>query len=180
MLIKFIDGVGVEISEEELRSENPNTCFPVTLTDSNVSHLGYRMVDTSSAPSFNPLVERLVVESIVELEDESEVVTFGVSALPAEDSAVKKLQYQEQCTLAVQAMLDAEAQTRNYDGIMSLCTYATSTNVTFVAEGQAGVNWRDAVWATCYQILSDVEAGNRNVPTIDELLAELPTISWPT
>lgn len=82
-------------------------------------------------------------------------------------------------TAAVQRHLDATARTRNYDGILSLCSYATSTNPKFGPEGQAGVAWRDAVWAACYAILADVQAGNRAVPTEAQLLIELPSMGWP-
>lgn len=82
-------------------------------------------------------------------------------------------------TDAVQRHLDATAKTRNYDGILSLASYATSTNPTFAAEGQAGVAWRDAVWAYCYQALAAVQAQTRAVPTWEELKAELPAMVWP-
>lgn len=82
-------------------------------------------------------------------------------------------------TNAVQTHLDATSRTRNYDGILSLCSYAASTNPKFGPEGQAGVAWRDAVWATCYAILADVQAGNRAAPTEAQLLAELPAMVWP-
>ncbi len=88
-------------------------------------------------------------------------------------------QIQQRLTNAVQQHLDAKARERNYDGIMSLCTYATSSDPTFAAEGQAGVDWRDAVWAECYRILGEVEAGTRTIPTEDELLADLPGFTWP-
>ena len=80
---------------------------------------------------------------------------------------------------AVQIHLDATARTRGYDGILSAASYATSTNATFRSEGQACVVWRDSVWATCYQIMADVLSGTRPVPTIPEILAELPEIIWP-
>jgi hypothetical protein len=82
-------------------------------------------------------------------------------------------------TREVQAHLDATARTRNYDGILSLCSYAASAHPTFVAEGLAGVAWRDAVWAACYAVMAAVQAGTRAAPTPAELLAELPPMVWP-
>lgn len=82
-------------------------------------------------------------------------------------------------TDAVQVYLDTEAQTHNYDGILSACTYASSSIPKFAAEGKACVVWRDAVWAECYTILGLVQAGQRTPPTIPELLAALPAMTWP-
>ena len=83
-------------------------------------------------------------------------------------------------TSAIQSTLDEKAQERGYDSILSLCTYATSPTAKFSKEGQAGVSWRDEVWAKGYTILDDVESGARAIPTVDELLAELPDFVWPT
>lgn len=80
---------------------------------------------------------------------------------------------------AVQAMLDAKARERNYDGILSLCSYITSTNLAFAAEAAAGVAGRDAAWSTCYQALADVQNNLRPAPTVAALLAEIPAIVWP-
>lgn len=88
-------------------------------------------------------------------------------------------QIQQQLTNRVQRHLDDTARERSYDGILSLCTYATSANEKFRAEGQAGVEWRDAVWAECYRILGEVKEGTREIPTEDELLADLPAFVWP-
>lgn len=82
-------------------------------------------------------------------------------------------------TRAIQDMLDAKAQERNYDGILSACTYATSTVAKFRAEGQTCVDWRDQVWSTSYGLMAQVEAGQMPQPTIDELLAMLPLMVWP-
>lgn len=84
-----------------------------------------------------------------------------------------------QYTAAVQKHLDDFARTRGYDGILSAATYATSTVPKFKAEGQYAVEARDATWAKCYEVLAAVEAGSRPMPTLDELLAELPVLTWP-
>lgn len=84
-----------------------------------------------------------------------------------------------QYTAGVQQHLDNFARTRNYDGILSAATYATSQVPKFKAEGQYVVEARDATWAKCYEILAAVEAGSRPMPTMDELLAELPVLTWP-
>jgi len=80
---------------------------------------------------------------------------------------------------SVQNHLDTEAKTRNYDGILSACTYAGSSVPKFAAEGQACVLWRDSVWAACYTILGEVQSGQRPAPTIPELLGLLPAMNWP-
>lgn len=87
---------------------------------------------------------------------------------------------QKTLTDAMQSYLDHTAQERGYDGILSMCSYATSTNPRFGPEGQAGVSLRDAVWAYGYQIIAEVQAGTRPVPTAEELVAALPSIVWPS
>jgi len=82
-------------------------------------------------------------------------------------------------TERIQQRLDTFANTRNYDGILSACTYATSNVPKFAAEGQYCVDIRDTTWATSYQILDDVLSGLRPMPTIDELFTELPELIWP-
>lgn len=79
---------------------------------------------------------------------------------------------------AVQAHLDGAARELGYDGIFTACTYADEPAVPkFQQEGQALRAWRSQVWAACNQILTDVEAGTREVPDKAALLAELPTFA---
>jgi len=82
-------------------------------------------------------------------------------------------------TAAVQKHLDDFARTRAYDNITSAATYATSTNPKFAAEGQYAVEARDATWVKFYEVLAAVEAGSRPMPTLEELIAELPVLAWP-
>lgn len=76
-------------------------------------------------------------------------------------------------TKAVQAMLDTEARAHNYDDVVSACSYAAAPNP-FQAEGVSFVTWRGACWAKCYEIMADVQSGQRAQPSIAELLAMMP------
>lgn len=88
---------------------------------------------------------------------------------------------QQEIVTATQQRLDDFARTRNYDGILSLCTYATSTVPKFAAEGQYGVTARDATWAKLYEMLAEVEAGARPVPGgYADIEPELPVLAWPS
>ena len=80
---------------------------------------------------------------------------------------------------AVQKRLDDFARTRDYDSILSAASYATSTNPKYAVEGQYAVAARDATWGKYYEVLAADKAGSRPMPTLDELLAELPVLAWP-
>lgn len=82
-------------------------------------------------------------------------------------------------TAAVQARLDDWAKTRNYDGILSACTYATSTVPKFAAEGQAAVVARDATWNAMYALLEDVQDGTHPMPTgYADVEPIMPSLEW--
>lgn len=80
---------------------------------------------------------------------------------------------------AIQFELDKKAHERSFDNMLSLCSYATSTNERFRGDADLAVPWRDAMWAKGYEILDAVVAGERPIPTREELLAELPSFEWP-
>jgi hypothetical protein len=83
-------------------------------------------------------------------------------------------------TAAIQKRLDDFARTRNYDGILSACTYAASAVPKFQGEGAACVNLRDATWAAAYDILAEVQGGQRSMPSnIEDIADDLPDLAWP-
>lgn len=93
----------------------------------------------------------------------------------------KEAHIQKQMTDSVQQALDGFAKTRGYDGIMSACSYSNSTDAQFKLEADYCIQLRDTTWRMGYAILAEVKAGNRPVPTVEELIAELPVGSakWP-
>lgn len=112
------------------------------------------------------------------------VATVQVVPLTVEDlntlEANKKAAVKSEVIQQTQSRLDSFAQTRNYDNILSACTYATSPTTKFATEGQYCVAQRDATWAKLLEILADVEAGTRPVPSgYAEIEPELPPLVWP-
>ncbi|SKA30956.1 hypothetical protein SAMN05428963_11390 [Consotaella salsifontis] len=80
---------------------------------------------------------------------------------------------------AVQAHLDAKARERRYDSIQAAVTYRGDPNAQFAAEAEALIAWRSAVWTYATAQLAAVEAGEREQPTVEAFLAELPVFEWP-
>lgn len=76
---------------------------------------------------------------------------------------------------SVQAHLDAAARSAGYDSILSACSYAGAPNP-YQAEGAKFLAWRGEVWAHCYQALTDVQSGERAVPSEGEFIAGLPQL----
>jgi hypothetical protein len=80
-----------------------------------------------------------------------------------------------------QQRLDEFARTREYESILSACTYSTSTVEKFRIEGQYCVEARDATWNKLFQILEEVQTEQRPTPTsYDDIQSDLPILEWPT
>lgn len=74
---------------------------------------------------------------------------------------------------AIEDHLNVTAQSFRYDNMMSARSYAGYTNP-FQTEAQSLAVWASNCWVKAGEIEAAVEAGDRDMPTIDEVLAELP------
>lgn len=101
---------------------------------------------------------------------------YEVVAIPVHVPTHEELK--KMFTDAIQKYLDTTAQERRYDNIFTAISYVNSTDEIFAREAQACLVWRDKVWRKCYDILDAVEDGEREIPTIEELISELPKIEW--
>ena len=86
----------------------------------------------------------------------------------AEQEIIAKMYERE-----VEQLLNSTAKEHRYDSIDTACSYASVENP-FQEESKLFVSWRGNVWAYCYQILNDVKEKKRAIPSLDELMAELP------
>lgn len=80
---------------------------------------------------------------------------------------------------AIQAHVDATARSMDYSDGVSVASYRYSTRVDWAAQAVTFVGWRDAVWTQVYALLAAVQAGQTQPPTIADLIADLPVITWP-
>ena len=101
---------------------------------------------------------------------------YEVVAIPAPTPEEIAEKIQKQLTDAVQNVLDSKAQELLYDSCLSVCSYVDTGVAKFDAEGRAFRTWRSAVWAKGYDILAQVQSGQRAIPTEEQLIAELPKL----
>ena len=83
---------------------------------------------------------------------------------------------QAMLTAKVQKHLDTTAQKLGYDSCLSVCSYVNTGVAKFDEEGEAFRKWRSAVWAKGYEIVAEVQAETREIPTEEELMMELPLL----
>lgn len=77
---------------------------------------------------------------------------------------------------AIDAHVEATAQSRQYNSAAHMASYVASTVPEWAAEAEAFVAWRDQVWVTAIHFLATVT----EAPTIEAVIEALPQIEWPT
>lgn len=162
-----------------LQAENPNTSFPENPSDALLAEWDVYPVVPAAMPSYDGLTESVEQSNPVKVGGQW-TQTWVVRPATAQEIADRTQALQNDVVAQTQNRLDAFAQTRNYDGILSLCTYATSPTQKFSEEGQYGVTSRDATWSKLYEILAEVQAGTRPMPSgYADIESELPPLVWP-
>lgn len=185
------------IAEYDIRLAHPNVSFPVPFAPTE----DYAVVFPAPQPAFDPVIRMVreiapVMTAKGTWEQRWEIVPRFTEYTDA-DGVLHTVEEQEAAAIAAtqaqhlnavkasiiaatQARLDQFAMTRNYSSMLSACTYATSPTPRFAVEGQYCVSARDATWAALYQMLDEVLAGTRPMPSgYADIEAELPVLSWP-
>lgn len=114
---------------------------------------------------------------MVELEPENGKRRFQITAIPDPTNEETANILQAKYTSLIQSILDSEARKLGYDNCLSVCSYVDTGVQKFDDEGIAFRTWRSAVWAKGYELLAEVQTGEREIPTEDELVKLLPKLT---
>lgn len=161
---------------DQVRKLYPNKSFSA---DGQVDTPEVNSYAPAPTPQYNPATHAVREAAPVGGVQQWEVYPLSAEEVEVNQAAAAQA-LQQSIVDATQRRLDDFARTRNYDGILSACTYATSAVSKFAAEGQYAVRARDATWAALYQFMADVQAGTQPVPTdFVDVEPLLPTLEWP-
>ena len=86
---------------------------------------------------------------------------------------------QAQLEQGIEAWMNTVVAERHYDSIDTcIARYTDSPNPKYAQEAKAVKDWNTAVWDKSWGILAEVKAGTRPIPTLEEVIAELPKLVW--
>lgn len=126
------------------------------------------------------------------INNESELNADETLSLAQPVLSVTRAQVIQRYSLEIQNNLDKFAKTRGYDNVNSSAKYKDITDeeisllpedvqsdvIRFRGECRYLALKTAETWARCYQILA--EASNSNsIPSLTEVLEQLPTLEWP-
>lgn len=169
-----------KVEAVDIMRANPEVSFPNRgWNDEELAPYGYAELWMPTEHPFPETYEKLV-EGTPKKIDDKWYIQFNTVPMTEEEVKLKNEYLKSEIINGTQGWLDNFAQTRGYDNILSLTTYATSTDPKFQVEGQYGVQLRDQTWVKIYEILGDVESGVRPMPkSFSEITGELPVQTWP-
>jgi len=125
-------------------------------------------------PDENILISQWSVDGVSQ-PTEQELLDYGVTH--AREISISLLT--QSCVVLIQNLLDSTAKSRNYYDAASCISYATSSNLIWQSEAKCFIAWRDNVWNTAYTIYTTLSGNDEPMPTVEEVIAELPAIVWP-
>lgn len=191
-----IDTGNYPITEVEIRNLHSNVSFATPFQPPQ----NYKQVFQTPPPEHNPIIQYyaettpeltnkgvwetrwLVVDRFQDYKDqagvthtklEQEQEAIAKAAAEKLDQAVKMYE------AAIDNFMNQKAKDRGYDSRIT-CALRAGFSGPFQSEGLAFAQWMDSCYTYTYQVLEQVKSGARPQPTVEELLNELPVLTWPT
>lgn len=95
-----------------------------------------------------------------------------------EDKSIS-FDYHKYLKQVAQENLDKFAQEKHYDNMLTLCSYVSDINPVYASDAKIGLQLRSSYWTKIFEIISDIESGNRpQVTLFEEIESELPVLKW--
>jgi hypothetical protein len=164
-------------SPAALRRDHPQVSFPAEIPSETLAEFGVVEVSPVAPPTFDPLRER-VAELLPTQTEAGWTQAWAVETLDAAAQAEAAERLRREYDDALTAHIDGVARARGYADRIS-CAARAGYVGPYQVEGAAFGAWMDSCNAQAYEVLELVLAGERPLPTIDEMLAELPVMVWP-
>ena len=102
---------------------------------------------------------------------------WTIVAIPPHVPTEKEIQ--EELERGIEAWMNTVVAERDYDSIDTcIARYTDSPNPKYAQEAKAVKDWNTLVWDKCWDILKEVKEGKRAIPTLEEVIAELPVLVW--
>jgi hypothetical protein len=129
---------------------------------------------------FNYDEYRLEIRNRLNLES---YVTNNFDALILKAKQAEIVQVKVNLEKAIDRHIDRVAKDKGYgrEGLSpsAACLGYASFTSNYQTEAIAYGEWIASLWPVVYQIMQEVEAGTRDIPTAEELIAEMPEMLWP-
>ena len=165
-----------QVTEQDVRSAHPNTCFPSSLAGVDLTEFGYAHVQPAVPPTFDEVTQELI--SGVQRVGDSWLQVWGVRSLTAEQVAANRQAAVSGLEAELDRYLDSVAQQHRFTDRTRLALRAAYPNKWHDLAVAYGT-WMDNVNALCEAAITDVLTGARTLLTWEQLLAELPAFEAP-
>ena len=165
------------ISPNELRAAYPEVSFPPDndMNNEMLQDYGAAVLEEDPRPELQ-LLEGMDYGDIREQDGRWFRAWVVIPADPARVAEAVRSTFEQ----AIQGHLNAGAVAAGYDDVSTVVSYAEEPAVPkFQNDGIAFRKWRSLVWAYAYEQLDAVKSGEREQPTVDEFLLELPVLELP-
>ncbi len=138
-----------------------------------------RQTHGESVPADAVEVTKSEYEALLAGLSAGQVIAINEAGRPLLISPTKTAdQLEDALTAVLNQHLDTVARQRRYDSRFT-CSLRAGFPGPFQEEGQVFAGWMDACNMAAYQLMAEVKAGSRAVPTEADLIAAMPVIEWP-
>lgn len=148
------------------------TSFGVGTDAETLKSYGYLPI-VGSEPEYDRATHR--VGNVSYVVGVNEVVkTYEVVEIPREEIIATTVKTMEE---AIETHINTTVKAKGYNNQDSIAKYLVSGNP-FYDECTAISLWIGNVWVYAHQVQADILAGTRAMPTLEELIAELPALAY--